>query len=83
MLICMRTTLNIDDELMVRVKRKAVESGKTITEVVEEALRKETAGEAPERSAFKLRWRTVAGRVRRGVDLADRDSLYQAMEKPQ
>jgi hypothetical protein len=79
----MRTTLNIDDELMAKVKRKARESGKTITDIVEEALRKETAGDVPDRSRFKLKWRTVAGRLRRGVELADRDSLYQIMEKPE
>lgn len=61
MLVCMRTTLNIDDELMERVKKKAIESGKTITEIVENALRKETAGEVPERLrenfARVLTWR--------------------------
>jgi hypothetical protein len=42
----MRTALNIDDELMVKVKKKAIETGKTITEIVEEALREETAEES-------------------------------------
>jgi len=76
----MRTTLTIDDELMRKLKKKAAESGKTITKVVEEALRKEIAGEAPKQSGFQLKWLTVAGRVRPGVDLADRDSLYHVME---
>ncbi|UCF97541.1 MAG: hypothetical protein JSV89_20565 [Spirochaetaceae bacterium] len=46
---------------MERVKKKAIESGKTITEIVENALRKETAGEVPERLrenfARVLTWR--------------------------
>ena len=82
MLICMRTTLNIDDELMHRVKKLAAESDKTITEIVQDALRKATVGEMPEKSQFTLNWRTVSGRVRPGVDLADRDSLYEVMGKP-
>jgi hypothetical protein len=82
MLICMRTTLNIDDELMLRVKKLAAESGKTITEIVQDALMKATVGEIPKKSQFTLNWRTVCGRVRPGVDLADRDSLYEVMEHP-
>ena len=81
MLEHMRTTLNIDSEVMALVKRRAAESGKTITEIVEQALRKEVAGNAPRTERFVLRWSTVAGRTEPGIDLADRDSLYGAMEK--
>ncbi len=81
MLICMRTTLNIDDNLMKRVKRYAARSRKTITEVVEEALRREVSGDPLATGRFRLRWEPVEGRLLPGIDLADRDSLLDAMEE--
>jgi predicted transcriptional regulator len=80
MLYHMRTTLNIDDQLMARVKERAAASGRTITDVVEQALRAEVAGSRAQGAAFVLRWKAVSGKVLPGVDLADRDSLYQTME---
>jgi zona occludens toxin (predicted ATPase) len=77
----MRTTLNIDDEIMRLVKRRAVESGRTITELVEHALRREVSGQQPRASHFILRWSAVAGKAQPGIDLTDRDSLYDAMER--
>ncbi|HEX9885278.1 MAG TPA: type II toxin-antitoxin system VapB family antitoxin [Longimicrobiales bacterium] len=76
----MRTTLNLDDELMRTLKRRAAESSRTMTELVEEALREmlaRTPGQEPER---EFRWVTFRGRVRPGVDIADRDSLLDLME---
>jgi hypothetical protein len=80
MIICMRTTLNINDDLMRRVKKVAADSHRTLTEVVEEFLRRGVAGHQPSRPSFKLRWVTVTGRIKRGVDLADRDSLMDIMD---
>ena len=76
----MRTTLNIDDELMKRVKEKAAVTGKTMTQIVEEALLREVAGVAERPASFKLHWVTAEGPPAPGVDLSDRDSLYDAME---
>ncbi len=81
MLKHMRTTLNIQDDLMKRVKKHASETGSTITEVVEEALRAAVAGQAPRRERYTLTWKPVAGRTLPGIDLSDRDSLYDAMER--
>ena len=80
MFICMRTTLNLDDELMRTLKRRAAESGRTLTEMIEEAVREMLArpeGADPDR---EFRWVSVRGRVRPGVDVADRDSLLEVME---
>lgn len=79
MLICMRTTLNLDDALMLAVKRQAAENGRTMTEVIEEALREhfhrpETA------AAYRLEWHPVSGRTLPGIDVDDRDALYERME---
>ncbi len=83
MLEHMRTTLNIADDLMKKVKKRASESGTTITEVVEEALRAAVAGQPPRATRFSLVWHPVSGRTLPGIDLSDRDSLYQAMERPE
>ena len=39
MLICMRTTINLDDELLRRAKRLAAQSNRTLTSFLEDALR--------------------------------------------
>jgi Ribbon-helix-helix protein, copG family len=39
MLLCMRTTLQIDDQLMKAAKKAAAESGRTLTSIIEDALR--------------------------------------------
>jgi hypothetical protein len=46
MLICMRTTLNIDDELAAAAKTEALRSGTTMTSLIEEGLRKVLAERA-------------------------------------
>lgn len=81
MLMHMRTTLNIDDAIMKLVKKRAAESGRTITELVEHALQREVSGQQPRAARFTLRWNAVAGKAQPGIDLADRDSLYDAMER--
>jgi len=77
MVIWMKTTLNIDDSVMARLKREAARRGCTMSELVESALRllltaKETAGPIPSLPVFKS-----GGPL---VDIADREALYQAME---
>lgn len=81
MLEHMRTTLNIQDDLMRRVKKRAAETGTTITEVVEDALRAAVAGQAPRKGRYALAWQPIAGRTLPGIELGDRDSLYEAMER--
>lgn len=76
----MRTTLDIDDTVLRLAKKAAVEEGKTLTRIVEEALRDRLAPRPHSRKQFKLRLLTKKGRVVPGVDLADRDALYERME---
>lgn len=76
----MRTTLNIDDGLMKKVRKMAADSDRTMTEVIEEMIRREVAGARAPAGGFKLEWTAVAGRTRPGVDLDDRDALIDAME---
>lgn len=79
MLICMRTTLNLDDRLMRTVKRYAGDTGRTITSVIELALR-ELIDRHERAEPYHLRWITVRGGAQPGVDLNDRDALLERME---
>ena len=84
MFFCMRTTLNLDDELMREVKRRAAETGENITRIIEKALRENFRREQSlKQKPFRLKWVTVRGRIQPGVDLTDRDALYERMEDRQ
>jgi plasmid stability protein len=77
--MAMKTTLNLNDELLREAKKRAAERGKTLTFVVEEALR--TALESEESGgADEVRWVVVDGGPPR-VDIADRNALYEFLER--
>jgi plasmid stability protein len=79
MVVAMKTTLNLDDQLLRAAKQRAAAEGTTLTWVVEEALRAAlTARGVKERD--EVRWIVVDGGPPR-VDVADRDALYEAMER--
>ena len=78
MVFHMKTTLNIDDTVMAQLKREAARQGRTMSELVETALRgffraKKDKVELPPLPVFH------GGREL--VDIADRDALYRAMEE--
>lgn len=79
MLLCMRTTMDIADELMRRAKQKAADDGVPLRNVVEAALRRYLS-EKPAATGYKLRWSTEKGTLMPGVDLDDRDSLFEIMD---
>jgi hypothetical protein len=73
----MKTTLNIDDSVMALLRRESARRGRTMSELVETALRlllqpPKSRVELPELPSFKS-----GGTL---VDVEDRDALYQAME---
>ena len=78
----MRTTLNIDDNLMRAVKVRAAQTDRTITELVEEALRQALAssGKTEPEQPLELPESTFAGRPFPGVVIHDRRSLYDTMD---
>ena len=78
--LCMRTTLALDDRLLRSAKKRAAEEGTTLTRVIEEALRRHLAAPERSRKAFRLRLLAKRGRAVPGVNLADRDALYERME---
>jgi len=78
----MRTTLDLEDQLLSQARRRAAERNATLTSVVEEALRQYlTAGsKRPASRSLARRWVVVTGKRPPSVDIADRDRLYDAME---
>ena len=80
MLICMRTTLNLDDRLMKDLKRRAAETGRTLTEVIESAVRESLERESTPARGYRLRMVTVRGVAPPAVDITDRDALLDFME---
>lgn len=80
MFLCMRTTLDLDDTVLKAAKRRAVETRRTLTAVVEEALRELLRREVGSGEGFELRWKPVRGGAQAGVDLTDRDALLDRME---
>ena len=78
MYMCMRTTLDLDDGLMRAAKRRAAETGRTLTALVETALRELLRAEE-NAGTHRLDWKVVEGGAQAGVDLEDRDALFDRM----
>jgi len=77
-MVChMKTTLNIDDTVMAELKREAARQGRTMSELVETALRLLLRSQRKHRPVPPLPTFHSGGTR---VDVADRDALYQAME---
>jgi len=81
MLLCMRTTIRINDELLRKAKKRAVETDRTLTQVVEDALRREVeaGGSPPNQEAVDLPTAGEGG-LQPGVDLDDTSSLLDRMD---
>lgn len=78
----MKTTLNIDDSVMQRLREEAARRGTTMSALVEAGLRRVLAtpvatGEPPDPLPPLPTWDS-GGQL---VDIDDRDALYRAMEE--
>ena len=73
----MKTTLNIDDTVMADLKREAARQGRTMSEMVETALRLLLRSRRKQATLPPLPSFHSGGTL---VDISDRDALYQAME---
>jgi len=78
--LCMRTTLDLEDGLLRRARRKAAAEGRTLTALIEDALRALLGRPARPRARFRLRLPTRRGTRLPDVDVADRDALYDRLE---
>jgi hypothetical protein len=73
----MKTTLNIDDTVMAQLKREAARQRRTMSELVETALRLLFRPEKKSRQLPPLPMFRSGGAM---VDIADRNTLYEVME---
>jgi hypothetical protein len=73
----MKTTLNIDDKVMTDLKREAARQGRTMSELVETALRLLLQSHRRRTKIKPLPTFHGGGEL---VDIADRNALYDAME---
>jgi len=77
MVFHMKTTLNIADPVMAQLKREAARQRRTMSELVETALRLLFRAQNTRRKLPPLPTFNSGGHL---VDIADRDALYDAME---
>ncbi len=78
----MRTTVDIEDSLLLRAKEEAVRERKTLREIIEEALREKLLRRRKDGGGERtvLPVSDHGGGVRPGVDVSDSSGLLEIME---
>jgi len=77
----MRTTLRLDDNLLQEAKRVAADTGRTLTSVIEEALREMLARRKKGTPTRRTKLPTFgSGGLQPGVDLDNSAALLDLME---
>jgi len=77
----MRTTIRVDDELLREAKQLAARTGRTLTAVIEDALR-ETFSRQHGQAASTVELPTFrGGGLQPGVDLDDSAALLELMDR--
>ncbi len=77
----MRTTIRLEDRLLIEAKKRAAEKGTTLTALIEDSLRETLARRVP--PAPRKRFRVITfgeGGLQPGVDLDDTSSLLDRMD---
>lgn len=83
MIPCVRTTIRLDDRLLRDLKKHAAARGRTLTAVMEDAVRQflsRTGADGGHPKATSFRVITFKGGLRPGVDLDDSAALLDLME---
>ncbi|HSQ17691.1 MAG TPA: DUF6364 family protein [Anaerolineales bacterium] len=77
----MRTTIRIDEKLLERAKNEAIRQKKSLTAVIEDALRESLARQREAGQRETVRLVTCGGKgLLPGVDLDDSAALLELME---
>lgn len=78
----MRTTIRLDEALLRGAKEMAVRTGRTLTAVIEDALRESLARAGAKKPRQAVRLVTFMGQgLQPGIDLDDSAALLDAMEQ--
>ncbi|MDE2677710.1 MAG: DUF2191 domain-containing protein [Gemmatimonadetes bacterium] len=78
----MKTTINLNDQLLRRAKQRASRRGITLTRFIEDALRAKLMDGDRDVAAFTLQLKTVRGHAPPNVDISDREALYDVLDRP-
>ena len=77
----MRTTITLDDELYAEAKRLAGQTGRTVSDFIEEALRELLTRKQILGERLPIKLKTVSGQgLLPGVDLDDLASLLESID---
>jgi len=78
----MRTTIRLDDQLLAEAKQVAVRTGRTLTAVIEDALREMLARQQQAAARRPVRLPTASGNgLQPGVDLDDSAALLDLIDR--
>ena len=78
----MRTTIRLDDDLLREAKGYAAATGRTLTAVIEDALRETLSRRRERGSRPRIKLKTVRGSgIQPGVDLDDGSALLELMDR--
>ena len=70
----------LDDGILRELKRRAAAEGRTLQSVANDLLRQALAGHGRPRERFVLRLEGWQGAEQPGVDILDRDKLFDLMD---
>lgn len=74
----MRTTLTIDDDLLKQLKENAARQGRTLAALINDLLRHALVSQS-RRGPYKLELEGWDAEPQPGVDILDRDKLFDLM----
>jgi hypothetical protein len=78
----MRTTMNVDDQLLIQAKAQAATLGVTLAQLIEDALRASLMRREHVEHHGRVRMITMQGMgTRPGIDLDNSHSLLESMER--
>jgi hypothetical protein len=77
----MKTTIDLDARLLREAKQQAAAAGISLKTYLEEALRARLLPRPAEQEAFRLVVPIMEGTAPPAIDIADRDALYDLMER--
>ena len=80
--LVMKTTLNLNDQVLHQAKGRAARDGITLTRFVEDSLRARLAAAQDRKEPFRMRLKLVKGDRPPNVDVSDRDALYDVIDRP-
>ena len=84
MYLCMKTTIDIPDDLLIRAKKRAVELRRPLRELVIEGLREQLRPTPTSATSKKktIRWVTTNGGVPPNLNVANREELAVWFQRP-